>query len=166
MLPSLLSCAYRCPVVDTSSCSALLQHVQKRGAVLLAGEGEWQLFPWAVFSLLFLKAGKLCKWQWPNSQIEFSCWGRVELVCQDYGQSDFEYIQGWSLPNLPGQPLPVRNHPHSKWVKKAPGIIRSFFLLLGNQKATPRHHQGFWERLLWKRWAELKSLNDYKEPSI
>ena len=28
----------------------------------------------------------------------------------------FEYLQGWRLHNLPGQPVPVLSHPHSKKV--------------------------------------------------
>ena len=42
--------------------------------------------------------------------------GHLELVAQAHGQMAFEYLQGWRLHNLPGQPVPVFSHPHSEIV--------------------------------------------------
>ena len=42
--------------------------------------------------------------------------GLLEWVTQDHVQMAFEYLQGWRLHSLIGQPLPVLSHPHSKGV--------------------------------------------------
>uniref|UniRef100_A0A8B9Q4U4 Transmembrane protein 19 n=1 Tax=Apteryx owenii TaxID=8824 RepID=A0A8B9Q4U4_APTOW len=42
--------------------------------------------------------------------------GHLEHVAQDPVQVGFEYLQGWRLHNLSGQPVPVLCHPHSKEV--------------------------------------------------
>jgi len=36
--------------------------------------------------------------------------GHLELVAKDHAQMAFEYLQGWRLHNLPGQPVPVLGH--------------------------------------------------------
>ncbi|KAK4823251.1 hypothetical protein QYF61_000218 [Mycteria americana] len=38
----------------------------------------------------------------------------LETVAQDPSQTAFEYLQGRRLHKLPGQPVPVLDHPHSK----------------------------------------------------
>ena len=48
--------------------------------------------------------------------------GHVEGVAQDCVQMAFEYLQGWRLHNLSGQPVPVLSHPHSE--KVFPGVHR------------------------------------------
>ena len=40
--------------------------------------------------------------------------GHLELAAQDHVQMASEYLQGWRLHPLPGQPVPVLGHPHSK----------------------------------------------------
>ena len=42
--------------------------------------------------------------------------GHPEPVAQDRVQTAFEYIQGWRLHNLSGQPVPVLCHPQSEAV--------------------------------------------------
>ncbi|KAK4826745.1 hypothetical protein QYF61_010998 [Mycteria americana] len=39
--------------------------------------------------------------------------GHLDLLAQDYVQPPFEYVQGWRLHNLSGQPVPVLSHPHN-----------------------------------------------------
>jgi len=39
--------------------------------------------------------------------------GHLELVAQDHV---LEYLQGWRLHNLPGQPVPWLGHPHREKV--------------------------------------------------
>ena len=38
--------------------------------------------------------------------------GHLQLVAQDHVQTAFEYLQGWRIHNLSGQPVPVLSHPH------------------------------------------------------
>jgi len=40
----------------------------------------------------------------------------LELVAQDRVQTASEYLQGWRLYNLSGQPGPVLSHPYSEKV--------------------------------------------------
>jgi len=40
----------------------------------------------------------------------------LELVAWDHVQMAFEYLQGWRLHKLPGQPVPVLGDPHSEKV--------------------------------------------------
>lgn len=47
-----------------------------------------------------------------------------EQVAHDYIQSDFEHLQGWRLPGLSKQPVPVFEQPNDKKKKKL------FFLCL------------------------------------
>ena len=42
--------------------------------------------------------------------------GHLGQVASDHVQIAFEYLQGWRLHNLSGQPVPVLGHPHSKKV--------------------------------------------------
>ena len=42
--------------------------------------------------------------------------GHLEQFAQDHVQKAFEYLQGWRLHNLSGQPMLVLGHPHSKKV--------------------------------------------------
>jgi len=39
--------------------------------------------------------------------------GHLQPVVQDCIQITFDYLQGWRLHNLPGQPVPLLSHPHS-----------------------------------------------------
>ena len=38
--------------------------------------------------------------------------GHLDPVAQDHVQAASEYLQGWSLQNLSGQPVVVLSHPH------------------------------------------------------
>jgi len=38
----------------------------------------------------------------------------LDMVAQDHIQMAFEDLQGWRLHDLPGQPVPVLSHAHSK----------------------------------------------------
>jgi len=42
--------------------------------------------------------------------------GHLKPVAQDHVQMAFEYLQGWRLHNISGQPVPVLGHPHSEKV--------------------------------------------------
>ena len=42
--------------------------------------------------------------------------GHLKKAAQDHVQIAFEYLQGWRLHNLSGQPVPVLGHPHNKKV--------------------------------------------------
>jgi len=42
--------------------------------------------------------------------------GHLEQAVQDHVQAVFEYLQGWRLHHLPGQPVPVLGHSHSEKV--------------------------------------------------
>ena len=42
--------------------------------------------------------------------------GHLEPVAQGHVQTDFEYLQGWRLCSLSGQPVPVLSHLHSEKV--------------------------------------------------
>jgi len=50
---------------------------------------------------------------WSNSLLKQ---GYLEPVAQGCVQTAFEYLQGWRLHNLSGQPVPVLGHPDSKKV--------------------------------------------------
>jgi len=39
-----------------------------------------------------------------------------ELVAEDHFQVAFEHLQGWTLHDLPGQPVPVLSHPQGEKV--------------------------------------------------
>ena len=42
--------------------------------------------------------------------------GHPEPVAQDYVQMAVEYLQGWRLHNLSGQPIALLSYPHSEKV--------------------------------------------------
>ena len=42
--------------------------------------------------------------------------GHLDQAAQDCVSTAFEYLQGWKLHNLSGQPVSVLSHPHSKKV--------------------------------------------------
>jgi len=42
--------------------------------------------------------------------------GHLELLAQDHVQVASEYLQGWRLQRLSGQPVPVLGHPHNEKV--------------------------------------------------
>uniref|UniRef100_A0A8C0ES58 receptor protein-tyrosine kinase n=1 Tax=Bubo bubo TaxID=30461 RepID=A0A8C0ES58_BUBBB len=54
--------------------------------------------------------------------------GHLELVAHNHIQTAFEYLQGWRLHNLPGQPVPVLGHPHSQ--KVLPCMFRTHFVYI------------------------------------
>jgi len=47
----------------------------------------------------------------PTSLLNQGC---LEPVAQDHVQVAFEYLQGWTLCNLPGEPVPGLSHFHSE----------------------------------------------------
>lgn len=49
-----------------------------------------------------------------SSPITFLKQGYVEQVASDHIYSSVEYLQGWKLQNLYGQPVPVFDHSHCK----------------------------------------------------
>ena len=42
--------------------------------------------------------------------------GHLQPAAQDHVQVAFEYLQGWRIHSLPGQPVPVLGHSYSKKV--------------------------------------------------
>ena len=42
--------------------------------------------------------------------------GHLQPVSQDHDQTAFEYLQGWRLHQLPGQPAPALDHTHGEKV--------------------------------------------------
>jgi len=53
--------------------------------------------------------------------------GHLQPVSQDHDQTAFEYLQGWRLHQLPGQPVPVLGHPHNeKLFPDVRGILLCF----------------------------------------
>lgn len=54
-------------------------------------------------------------WRW-SCPITLLRQGHLEPVSQDSVQVALEYLHEWGSCNLPGQPVPVFDHPHSKKV--------------------------------------------------
>jgi len=68
--------------------------------------------------------------------------GHLEPVAQDHVQTAFEYLQGWRLHNLSGQPVPQPRHPHSEKVFPDVQTEPSAFQLLPIASGpVPRHDQ-------------------------
>jgi len=67
--------------------------------------------------------------------------GHLERVAQDHVKTSSEYLQGWRLPKLPGKPIPVLGHSHSKDVfpdvQMAPPVFQ--FVPVASGPVT-RHH--------------------------
>ena len=67
--------------------------------------------------------------------------GHLEMVAQDHAQMAFEYLQGWRLHNLTGQPVPVLSHPHGEKVfpdvQREPAVFQ--FVPIASCSATGNH---------------------------
>ncbi|KAK4828172.1 hypothetical protein QYF61_024421 [Mycteria americana] len=67
--------------------------------------------------------------------------GHPEPLAHDCVQTAFEYLQGWRLQNLPGQPVPVLVHPHSQIVfpdvQREPPVFQ--FVTIASGPVTEHH---------------------------
>jgi len=68
----------------------------------------------------------------------------LEPVAPENVQMAFEYLQRWRLHNLPGPPMPVLSHPHSKKVfldvQMAPSVFQFVSLGLCASGPVTGHH--------------------------
>ena len=75
-------------------------------------ESAKEMAPWVRDSHRMVEVGRhLLSSSSPNALLKQ---GQLQQVAQDHVQSGFEYLQGWRLHNLSGQPIPVSGHPHGK----------------------------------------------------
>ena len=77
-------------------------------------ESAKEMAPWVRDSHRVVEVGRhLLSSSSPNALLKQ---GQLQQVAQDYVQSGFEYLQGWRLHSLSGQPVPVFDHPFGKKV--------------------------------------------------
>ena len=84
--------------------------------------------------------------------------GHSEPLAQDRAQTAFEYLQGWRLHNLSGQPVPGLGHRHSEIVfpdvQREPPVFPSVLIVSGpvtrKVKSTcPRRQYLLLHQIIW-----------------
>lgn len=119
-----------------------------------------EVFPWAV-SLFLVKQESSAFSTVP----EFSCSGRVELVCQDHGQQiwniDKDGASLTSLCNLCQCSVTLTTNKENRHLGSS-----LLFLAPGESKGHSQAAPGILGETPLERWAELAYFDDDKEPSI